>query len=253
MSHRQPPNALRPGALRVGTSGWQYDHWKGVFYPPDIPKDRWFAHYAEHFDTVEVNNTFYHLPAAQTFDAWRKQAPDGFLYTLKFSRYGSHLKKLMDPADSIGHFLDRARRLAGHLGVILIQLPPHWRPDVARLANFLDAAPADIRWAVEFREAAWLCDDVYDDVLRDHNAALVVHDLIENHPRLITADWVYLRFHGGRDNGNYTHQALRGAARRIRRHLAAGRDVYAYFNNDARGYAVANAADLRKYIRGATA
>ena len=239
----------RKGVLRVGTSGWQYRHWKGTFYPSEISKSEWFGHYASHFDTVEVNNTFYNLPSAETFDHWRAAAPDGFLYTLKFSRYGSHIKRLKDPADIIGTFMERARRLGEQLGPILVQLPPTWYPGSGRLRVFLDAAPADQRWALEFRNGEWLRDNVFD-VLRDHNAALCVHDLIPDHPRVVTADWVYLRFHGAGDGGDYTHQALTAAAERIKKHLADGLDVFAYFNNDARGYAVRNAADLRRYVEG---
>lgn len=234
--------------FRVGASGWQYDHWVGVLYEPDLPRNDWFARYAEVFDTVEVNNTFYHLPTAKTFDAWAEQAPDGFCYTLKFSRYGSHLKKLTDPAETVGTFLERAARLGAHLGAILVQLPPHWHADVPRLEAFLDAAGDRQRWAVEFRDPDWLQDAVFD-CLREHNAALCVHDLIEDHPRVVTADWVYLRFHGADHGGGYPHQALSAAARRIEKHLAAGRDVHAYFNNDAEGHAIHNAQSLRRYVR----
>jgi uncharacterized protein YecE (DUF72 family) len=232
--------------LRIGTSGYQYDHWSGRFYPDGLPKDEWFGWYAERFDTVEINNTFYHLPQASTFDRWRERAPDNFCFVLKFSRYGTHLKHLKDPADSIGRFLERAERLGDRLGPILVQLRPNWRCNVDRLAGFLDAAPARHRWAVEFRDPSWLCEPVYD-LLREHNAALCVHDLIPDHPRVVTADWVYLRFHGANDGGNYTCQALSGAAQRIQKHRAAGRDAFAFFNNDAKGYAVENAADLRRY------
>lgn len=240
------------GDLRIGTSGYQYDHWTGVLYPPELPKTQWFERYAEEFDTVEINNTFYNLPKAKTFDSWAERAPQGFLYVLKFSRYGTHLKHLKDPEDWVPTFLNRAERLGGLLGPILVQLPPHWKLNVERLAGFLDAAPARHRWAIELRNEAWLCDEVYD-LLREHNAALVVHDMIPDHPRVVTADWVYLRFHGAgeRYGGDYSHQALSAVAQRIQDHLAEGRDVFAYFNNDAEGYAVRNARDLRRYVAGA--
>lgn len=236
------------GQLRVGTSGYQYAHWRGVFYPGDLPKADWFTYYAEHFDTAEINNTFYRLPAAETFAGWRRQTPPGFCYALKFSRYGSHLKHLKEPHDSIAKFLGRAARLKEYLGPILMQLPPRWDVNPDRLATFLTAAPRGCRWAVEFRDPRWLCDAVFR-VLRDHNAALCIHDLIADHPRQLTADWVYLRFHGGSEGGNYPPQALRSQARRIRPYLMRGLDVFVYFNNDAHGYAVRNAADLKRYLR----
>jgi uncharacterized protein YecE (DUF72 family) len=126
-------------------------------------------------------------------------------------------------------------------------LPPHFKPDAARLAGFLDAAPAEHRWAVEFRHPDWLCDEIYE-VLRDHGAALCVHDQVEDHPHVRTAAWVYLRFHGAGDGGDYPHQALSASAQRIVEQLDAGHDVFAYFNNDVGGHAVHNARDLRRYV-----
>jgi len=237
------------GEFRAGTSGWQYDHWRGVFYPQDLSKREWFDFYSHRFNTVEVNNTFYHLPRASTFDSWREAAPEGFLYVLKYSRYGTHLKRLSDPEGHVNKFLDRAERLGGFLGPILVQLPPHWNANPERLAAFLNAAPADRRWALEFRDPSWLCDEVYD-VLRAHNAALCIHDLIEDHPDEVTADWIYLRFHGSGDGGDYPHQALSAWAQRINRWRGDGLDVFAYFNNDAHGYAVANVSDLLRYVEG---
>lgn len=241
--------ATRKGVFRVGTSGWQYPHWKNVFYPGDLREKHWFEYYASHFTTVEINNSFYHLPSASTFESWREAGPKGFCYALKFSRYGSHLKKLKDPADSIGKFLERAEILGELLGPILVQLPPHWNADAVRLDEFLDAAPNRIRWAVEFRDPSWLCEEIYE-VLRRHAAALCIHDLIEDHPYEITADWVYLRFHGANNGGDYPHQALSAAAKRIEGYLAKGWDVYAYFNNDAQGVAISNAMDLGRYVLG---
>ena len=241
--------ALRRGKLRIGTSGYQYDGWRGRFYPIDLPKSEWFAHYAEHFDAVELNATFYRLPEPTTFERWREAAPSGFCYALKFSRYGTHIKRLKEAHETIGLFVERARLLGTKLGPILVQLPPRWRVNVGRLAGFLEAAPAEFRWAVEFRDPSWLCEEVYA-VLRQHRAALCVHDLIERHPRVHTASWVYLRFHGDRYAGSYSHQALSAAARRVRADLAEGHDVFAFFNNDVGGHAIHNAIDLRRYVAG---
>jgi uncharacterized protein YecE (DUF72 family) len=239
----------RHGALRIGTSGYHYDHWKGVFYPKDLPKTEWFSHYARKFDTVEINNTFYRLPEATTFEAWRRQAPKGFCYALKFSRYGSHIVRLKKPRATIGRFLKRADRLGEFLGPILVQLPPNWKADPGRLAAFLAAAPKDHRWAVEFRDPRWLCEEVFA-ILNQHGSALCIHDMIANHPRLVTAGWVYLRFHGEHYSGSYSSEKLRAESRWIKQQLAAGKNVFVYFNNDAQGYAVENALELRRYVAG---
>lgn len=241
----------RTATFRIGTSGWQYDHWRGVFYPEDLPKGRWFDHYARQFDTVEINNTFYHLPADRVFDAWRERAPEGFCYILKFSRYGTHIKRLTEAADTVYAFMERANRLGNLLGPILVQLPPRWSADPERLAAFLAETPSGQRWAVEFRDASWLNPEVYQ-VLRAYRAALCIHDLIEEHPRVLTADWAYLRYHGGADNGNYSSPQLADAAGEIREYLNNGLDVFAYFNNDLHGYAVQNARDLRSRVLSTT-
>jgi uncharacterized protein YecE (DUF72 family) len=233
--------------LRVGTSGYQYKHWREVFYPKRLPVSRWFEHYARHFDTVELNSTFYRLPEASTFAAWRRQAPRGFCYAVKFSRYGSHLRRLLGPEALLERFFERATALRRTLGPILVQLPPHWRCDAERLRAFLAAAPRRHRWAVEFRDPRWLCEEVYE-VLRRHRAALCLHDMIPDHPAVLTTDWTYIRYHGERYAGCYSAPQLRAEARRIRGYLAEGRDVFAYFNNDAEGYAVANALELRRRV-----
>ncbi len=240
--------ASATGQFRVGTSGYQYNHWEKTFYPEKLSKKHWFAHYAKFFDTVEINNTFYRLPSPDVFDAWRKQAPAEFCYVLKFSRYGSHVKRLKDSRATIGRFLKPARRLRRFLGPILVQLPPNWNVNMDRLQEFFKAAPPSLRWAVEFRDPSWLCEDVFA-ILQRHNAALCIHDMIADHPRRITADWVYLRFHGDHYSGSYTPETLKAQARWIKQQLAEGRDVFAYFNNDAQGYAVNNALELKKYVR----
>lgn len=238
---------MKNARFRIGTSGFHYAHWRGIFYPHDLATKDWLARYAREFSTVELNNTFYRLPLSGTFDAWRLQAPQGFEFALKFSRYGSHLMRLKNPRDSIRRFCERAERLGEHLGPILVQLPPNWNVNSERLREFLDAAPLRHRWAVEFRDPRWLNNDVYA-VLRSHRAALCIHDKIIDHPRQITADWVYMRFHGGRDDGNYSRSELAGYCREIKGYLESGLDVHAYFNNDWHGYALENAIMLRALI-----
>lgn len=230
--------------IHIGTSGYQYDHWKGDFYPEDIPKKDWFDHYAKHFDTVEINNSFYRMPAAKTFDKWRSAAPKDFFYAIKYSRYGTHRKKLKDPQDHIDYFMERADHLKSKLGPVLVQLPPNWHKNPERLEEFLKAAPKRHRWAVEMRHPDWLSEDIYE-ILRKYNSALVIHDMIPDHPREITADWVYLRFHGKNYGGSYTNKQLNDVAARIKDHTKKNREVFVYFNNDAEGYAVKNALSLK--------
>lgn len=231
----------------IGTSGYQYDHWRSVFYPEDLPKKKWFGHYADHFDTVEINNTFYNLPKPEIFEQWRLQTPRGFRYALKFSRYGTHMKKLKDPADTIQMFLDSAERLKSYLGPILVQLPPKWRRNPGRLETFLEKAPKMHKWAVEFRDPDWLCKEVFQ-ILQSHNAALCIHDMLKDHPRRLTSSWTYIRFHGEAYTGSYSTQYLSSWAQWIKERLAEGIDVYAYFNNDAEGNAVNNAQSLRRCV-----
>ena len=236
--------------LRIGTSGYQYDHWQGVFYPEDLPKKSWFGHYADHFDTVEVNNTFYHLPTADAFDAWHDAAPPGFRYALKFSRYGSHLKHLKDPADTVQAFVERADRLKAYAGPILVQLPPKWNADPERLRAFLEAAPGRYRWAVELRDASWLDERIYG-ILEAHGAALCIHDMLADHPRRLTADWTYVRFHGDHYRGSYAEETLADWAEQLGAWLGDGKDAYVYFNNDEQGHAVHDALELRRRVLGA--
>lgn len=235
------------GEFRVGTSGYVYAHWRGDFYPQDMAQKNWFDHYAAHFDTVEINNSFYRLPSPETFAQWRDRAPAGFLYAVKYSRFGSHMKRLLEPEQHMARFLMSALELQHTLGPVLVQLPPQWSSDPERLDAFLQVAPKKLRWAIEFRDSSWLCDEVYD-VLQRHNAALVIHDLLPKHPEVQTADWAYRRYHGQNYSGCYTSQCLGAQARMLALDLAAGRDVYVYFNNDLGGHAVRNALALRRYL-----
>ncbi|RTR06120.1 DUF72 domain-containing protein [Halomonas nitroreducens] len=235
------------GQAHIGTSGYQYAHWRGVFYPDALPRERWLGHYAEHFATVEINNTFYRLPEATTFRAWRDAVPDGFRFAVKFSRFGSHIKKLKDPQATIGHFLDAAGLLGDRLGPILVQLPGRWRVNAERLDAFLEAAPAEHRWALEFRDPSWLCDAVYR-VLQAHGVALCWHDMLPDHPRRLTAGWTYLRLHGDHYRGSYSPQYLSALAQRVRDLAEDGHEAYAYFNNDEAGHAVENARRLQRYL-----
>lgn len=235
------------GILHVGTSGYHYRDWRGPFYPEALPPKRWLPFYARHFDTLEINASFYRLPTAATFASWAAQVPVGFVFAVKFSRFGTHRKKLLDAKATVGRFLERAQGLGSTLGPVLVQLPPRFRCNPTRLDAFLTAAPKAQRWAVELRDPSWLVPRIFR-LLERHGAALVIHDLIDDHPRVVTADFVYLRFHGRENGAGYPSQALVADARRLASYLARGLDVYAYFNNDRGAAAVADARRLRRYV-----
>ncbi|HVW31882.1 MAG TPA: DUF72 domain-containing protein, partial [Acidimicrobiia bacterium] len=219
---------------RVGCSGWVYRDWRGPVYPPDLPQKYWFGVYAGRFSTVELNSTFYRLPTADTVARWAKQAPEGFVYSVKVGQFGTHRKRLKDPAGWLGRHVERIEGLGPHLGPNLAQLPPRFRRDPARLDEFLAAAPPAWRWAVEFRDPSWLHDEVFA-VLERHGAALCIHDLLPGHPWLRTTDWTYVRFHGPDAarrayHGRYTGRRLWRVADRLGAWLDEGCDAYAYFN-----------------------
>jgi uncharacterized protein YecE (DUF72 family) len=244
------------GEVHVGCSGWMYEDWRGRVYPEQLRRREWFAHYASLFDTVELNTTFYRLPTVETVEHWAQLAPPGFTYALKLGAFGSHRMKLRDAASWLPNHLERARRLGAALGPTLVQLPPRWRRDTARLDEFLAVARElgpDLRYAVELREPSWLHDEVFT-VLAAHEVALCLHDLLAGHPWERTAGWTYLRFHGPDARSHpyhdrYTGRRLRPVADRLEAWLADGCDVYAYFNNDVGAAAVADARWLRDRLR----
>jgi uncharacterized protein YecE (DUF72 family) len=222
-----------------------------VFYPPGLAQTRWFNHYAGEFDTVEINNTFYRLPSEEVFDRWREQAPEGFTYAVKASRYITHVRRLKDCAEPLERFLSRARRLGDHLGPILYQLPPRWRANPERLAEFAALLPSDLLHVFEFRDERWFAAPVRE-VLTRHALSFCIFDMPGLRcPQWVTGPIVYIRFHGSASlyAGRYTREELAGWAQAIRRFLAEGRDVYVYFNNDAFGHAVINARELREFVQ----
>ncbi|HEV8635781.1 MAG TPA: DUF72 domain-containing protein [Chloroflexota bacterium] len=242
--------------LRIGCSGWIYRHWKGFFYPEGLPQKRWFEHYARHFDTVEINFTFYRLPRNEAFAAWREQAPPGFVYAVKASRFITHVRRLREPEEGIGRLTERLGHLGDRAGPVLWQLPPDFARDDERLERFLAALPGEYRHTVEFRHASWLVEDVYAR-LRARGVALTVADSSGRRPSAwpsaveLTADWTYLRFHGGPAGGDYPPDALEPWARRIEEWLRRGIPVWVYFNNDWEGFALRNAWWLRDRLAGA--
>ncbi len=239
--------STRP-TFRVGTSGWNYKHWRERFYPAGLPEAEWFAHFSRAFDTVEINNTFYHLPPIQTFDKWQKQAPARFCFAVKANRFITHVKKLNEPAQPLRLFLTRARHLKDHLGPVLYQLPPRWNPNVDRLRTFCELLPKDLTHVVEFRNRAWLTAEVLE-ILRSNRVCLCLHDILPDHPREITGPSIYVRFHGtSGHNGNYSDAQLRDWASWLRDNAPRSGCVYAYFNNDVNAYAISNALKLREFL-----
>ena len=239
-----------PARIRIGTSGWEYRHWRSRFYPADLPKDRWLEHYVAEFDTVELNNSFYRLPEAETFAAWRERLPDGFAMAVKASRYLTHLKRLREPREPLQRFWARARRLGDHLGPVLYQLPPRWGRNPERLAEFLERVPTDHPQAIEFRDPSWYDADV-DRLLRDAGIALCLHDMAGSERRdPPVGPFAYVRFHGssGRYAGGYPSQRLSAAADRITEWASRGLACWVYFNNDPDAHAVRDAQRLREYV-----
>ena len=237
--------------ILVGCSGWNYDHWRdGVFYPPRLPARDWLRFYAERFHTVEVNASFYRLPRRDSVARWVDSTPEEFVFSLKVSRYITHVKRLRETAKHISILLERIEPLLGSpkLGPLLWQLPGQFRRDDERLAASLDAFPRGLRHAIEFRHESWFADDVMS-LLRAHGVALVIADgpnvrSFQRHE--LTADFTYVRLHSGARGrrGNYSPAELREWADRITAWSRHG-DALVYLNNDWEGFAPANAATLQ--------
>ena len=241
---------MSSGRARVGCSGWQYQHWRGDFYPGELPQKTWFEHYAARFDTVEINNSFYRLPERATFASWARRAPPAFEFAVKASRFLTHMKKLKDPEEPIDRLFSRMRALGRHLGPVLYQLPPHWKVDVERFSHFLDALPGDVRHVVEFREPSWYSPEIFR-LMERRRVALCLHDMKGSAPaRARVGPFVYVRFHGAtaKYGGGYTEERLRGWAGWLNAQRRDGCDAYAYFNNDVGGHAPRDAVTLRRLL-----
>jgi uncharacterized protein YecE (DUF72 family) len=242
----------------IGTSGWQYASWRGTWYPAGLPQGRWLEHFATRLATVEVNNTFYRLPARQVFEDWARRTPEGFTITCKLSRYLSHVRRLQAPRQPIDTFLERVApiREAGRLGPLLLQLPPTLRVERERLAEVLSAIPRDLRTTVEFRHDSWFTEPVFA-LLAEHDAALCLADRRSRPlaPLRRTASWAYLRMHEGTAHPRpcYGEGALRSWIDRLLGEWGPAADVFVYFNNDPRACAPANAERFVELARRAGA
>lgn len=238
----------KPKRYLVGTSGWHYDHWQGNFYPHGLARAKWLGFYAERFSTVEINSSFYHLPSEKAFSGWKECTPTGFIFSVKVSRFITHIRRLKDAGEAVDRFMERARLLGARLGVLLYQLPGNMKRDIVLLEDFLKILPAGLRHVFEFRHVSWFDDGIYD-LLRRHRVGICIYDMPGySSPVTATADFAYVRFHGSRMlyGGCYQDEELERWAEMIRRLNAD--EVYVYFNNDAGGFALQNALTLRDLL-----
>ena len=237
--------------IHVGCSGWVYKHWRGILYPEGLPQTRWFQRYAEEFDTVEINASFYRVPKPETFDGWRNKAPQGFRYAVKVNRFITHLKKLVDVEGTLNDFVALARRLGPTLGPLLYQLPPSLKLDLERLETFLKAVPKDLSNVFEFRNKSWYVPELYA-LLDKYGASFCIHDMPGSQcERIAVGPIAYVRFHGGEGKywGRYSDQGLLSWTDWIVDQARAGRSVWCYFNNDIHGHAIHDAQTLKSMVR----
>lgn len=232
----------------IGTSGFVYAHWRGVFYPPDLPQSKWLDFYAHHFSTVELNNSFYRLPSEQAFISWQEKTPEKFLFSLKANRFITHIKRLKDVEEPLNNFLSRALLLKGKLGPILFQLPPNMHKKKEVLENFLKILPQGLNYVIEFRHHSWMEGEVFE-LLRLYNIGFCVFDMPGfTTPIIATTEFAYIRFHGSQSlySSCYTDKELKEWAKKIKDLKA--KITYIYFNNDAYGYAIQNAQTLSRLL-----
>ena len=242
-----------PCDIRIGTSGYHYKHWVGPFYPPKTQPSQMLKDYVRHFDTLELNNSFYRLPTIAAFEAWRNSTPKNFVFAVKASRFITHNKKLKDPQNALDNIMPRAEHLGKKLGPVLFQLPPKWKVNVERLGALLEILPREHRYAFEFRELSWITPEV-NRLLQRYNAAFCIYELAGYHsPCEITADFTYVRLHGpgaGKYQGSYSKERLRPWARRIAEWSQKLKAIYVYFDNDQSGHAAHNALELKEMVFG---
>jgi uncharacterized protein YecE (DUF72 family) len=233
------------GRIWLGTSGYAYRHWRGLLFPQKMPTSAWLRRYAEVFETLEVNATFYRLQTRETFERWRRETPRGFRFACKGSRFLTHMKRLLDVETGLSRFYDPLEGLGSKRGPVLFQLPPRMKVDAARLDHFLAHQPRGVRCAVEFRDAVWYDEEVCA-VLDRHRAAFCEHDLVDVQPPRHTGGFRYVRFHGttGKYAGRYGREGLRWWAKELLRWKDAGHEVWVFFNNDTGGHALYDARDL---------
>ena len=237
--------------IYIGTSGYSYTHWKNIFYPPSLASNLWLSFYARHFNSVELNVTFYRLPKKETFASWAKKTPSDFRFVLKGSRFITHIKRLKDPEKPLALFFSTAKSLEKKISAVLWQLPPTFKADPGRLDNFLNSLKAykKYRFIFEFRHSSWFNENIYT-ILKKHNACFCFADPSpKENTYPITSDTVYLRFHGEQlYTSNYPLSQLKKWADLSRQWLKKAKFFYAFFNNDSCGYAIKNALKFKELI-----
>lgn len=239
-------------SLHIGTSGWHYHHWKGPFYPGKLPDRSFLGYYKDYFETAEINSTFYRMPPRETFRQWQSAVPEDFVFAVKASRYITHMKKLKEPQQPLANFFAGIDALEDRLGPVLFQLPPGWKRNLDRLGEFIDALPQGYRYAFEFRNPDWF-GKATEDVLAAKGAAFCIYHLKDIlSPQPATADFVYIRLHGpaGAYAGKYDYDTLSIWAEKVSSWAEQGKDVFCYFDNDEKGYAVQNALTLKEILAG---
>lgn len=233
--------------FRIGCSGWSYNHWRGCFYPPGLAATKWLEYYAERFNTVQLNTTFYRLPSQAAVRSWQQRTPPGFAFAVKASRYITHTLRLQDAGPALGHFFERLEPLGAQSGPVLYQTPPTLARDAELLRDFLSLLPAGRLHAFEFRHESWWTEPVYA-LLRAKGAAFVAFDMGSTRTPLVgTAPEVYLRLHGPNERfaSAYGENRLREWLARLTEMAGVAR-VWMYFNNDVGGHAPADAALMRQ-------
>lgn len=236
--------------IYVGTSGWSYNHWAGAFYPNNSKKD-WLKFYSDYFKTVEINSSFYHQIDAKTYKKWYNGVGGDFVFSIKISRYISHIKRLNQAGESWRKFVTSLKELKGKTGPVLLQLPPNFCANPEKLENFLKLAKGKYKIAFEARNESWFSDKTYK-ILKKYKSALVwAHQGKWLTPEIVTSDFLYIRLHG---SGNihsslYGEKFLRKLAAKIKKLKNKVKKIYIYFNNDQSGYAVKNAKSLIKIIQ----
>lgn len=243
--------------IRIGTSGWSYYHWKKIFYPEGLANTKWLQYYSNYFNTVELNSSFYKLPKKQSIVNWANKTPDKFVFSVKASRFITHIKRLTDIKESLETFLDAISNLGNKLGPILFQLPSNFIKDTATLNGFADLLSSDYQYVIEFRHPSWFDDEIFS-ILHEKNIAVCISSSpaaggsSPNFPysETITANFVFIRMHGSTQlyGSKYNPSEMNSWAKKIKKWHKQNLNTYIYFNNDSFGYAIQNAVELNELL-----